>query len=164
MEKRIGFGKRLGSLLVDWILAILGAVVVGVLLGQFVYRSMGYNVEPGDYPFLPVVSILILLAPFMILYELIEGFTGASPGKMILGIKIRNIDGSKAGLIKLLFRYFLKHIHFWFMLISGLVQQPFLLIIGFILSFIFTLGGLLILGESKQTLHDKIALTAVYSH
>ena len=75
-----------------------------------------------------------------------EGFTGQTPGKMILGITVANMNGEKATIDKLLLRAFIK------------ITGSFVGIIGFIIF----VGCFLVLGEKKQALHDIICKTAVY--
>ena len=65
-----------------------------------------------------------------------EGFTGQTPGKMILGITVANMNGEKATIDKLLLRAFIK------------ITGSFVGIIGFIIF----VGCFLVLGEKKQAI------------
>jgi uncharacterized RDD family membrane protein YckC len=87
-----------------------------------------------------------LLTTFSFMYSLIEGFFGASPGKMILGLKVANADGSHGDINLYMKRWALKN--------ASAVLMMFNLVIS--------VGYFIALSENKQALHDLIAKSAVY--
>ena len=93
-----------------------------------------------------LVASLAGIAFTSIFFYVLEGFTGQTPGKMILGITVANMNGEKASIDKLLLRAFIK------------ITGSFVGIIGLIIF----VGCFLVLGEKKQALHDIICKTAVY--
>lgn len=99
---------------------------------------------------------------FGTVYALLEAFLGATVGKMLVGIKIGDADGTKAGLGKLFLRYALKNGAFLCALLAGLIGVELLTTVGGIWSLTWFLGCFLVLTQARQGLHDKIAGTAVY--
>ena len=160
--ERIGFGKRLGAYLLDGIFTVIAAGVVGYAL-----KDLFVGLVPPD----PELSgdigewasaITGAAGLCAVLYGLIEGFTGASPGKMILAIKIGTDHSTTAETNTLLKRYAIKTIASILTLISLILGIELLNTIGSFLGIVVTIGCFFALGEAKQALHDKIVHTAVY--
>jgi uncharacterized RDD family membrane protein YckC len=97
-----------------------------------------------------------------VLYALIEGITGASPGKMILGIQIRSADGSVAGPGLLIPRFLIKGIATVLGFVALLTGIASITYVGLIGGLVVVIGCFFALAESKQALHDRIIGTAVY--
>ena len=158
--ERVGFGKRLGSSLLDFIISLLPGIVLGIYAGatiaafllDFFYDEAQLETIQAGFSGEIAASILGLVASLAgiaftsIFFYVLEGFTGQTPGKMILGITVANMNGEKATIDKLLLRAFIK------------ITGSFVGIIGFIIF----VGCFLVLGEKKQALHDIICKTAVY--
>ena len=158
--ERVGFGKRLGSSLLDFIISLLPGIVLGIyagatiaafLLDFFYDEAQLESIQAGfsgeiAASIIGLVSSLAGIAFTSIFFYVLEGFTGQTPGKMILGITVANMNGEKATIDKLLLRAFIK------------ITGSFVGIIGFIIF----VGCFLVLGEKKQALHDIICKTAVY--
>ena len=158
--ERVGFGKRLGSSLLDFIISLLPGIVLGIYAGatiaafllDFFYDEAQLETIQAGFSGEIAASIIGLVASLAgiaftsIFFYVLEGFTGQTPGKMILGITVANMNGEKATIDKLLLRAFIK------------IIGSFVGIIGFIIF----IGCFLVLGEKKQALHDIICKTAVY--
>ena len=158
--ERVGFGKRLGSSLLDFIISLLPGIVLGIYAGaamatfllEFFYDEAQLETIQAGFSGEIAASIIGLVASLAgiaftsIFFYVLEGFTGQTPGKMILGITVANMNGEKATIDKLLLRAFIK------------IIGSFVGIIGFIIF----VGCFLVLGEKKQALHDIICKTAVY--
>ena len=158
--ERVGFGKRLGSSLLDFIISLLPGIVLGIYAGatiaafllDFFYDEAQLETIQAGFSgeiaasIIGLVSSLAGIAFTSIFFYVLEGFTGQTPGKMILGITVANMNGEKATIDKLLLRAFIK------------ITGSFVGIIGFIIF----VGCFLVLGEKKQALHDIICKTAVY--
>ena len=163
-NEKIGFGKRLGAYLLDAVLAgILGAVP-GMVAGA----SLAAMFFPGDYlgsltsiigGALGTVACVFLM---YVVFMLIEGFTGATPGKMILGLKVKNADGSDAGIGFLLLRAVLKNISYVAFILAGLTGVRVLMSVGNIGGLVIFIGCFFVLGAKKQAIHDLIGKTAVF--
>ena len=158
--ERVGFGKRLGSSLLDFIISLLPGILLGIYAGatiaafllDFFYDEAQLETIQAGFSGEIAASIIGLVASLAgiaftsIFFYVLEGFTGQTPGKMILGITVANMNGEKASIDKLLLRAFIK------------ITGSFVGIIGLIIF----VGCFLVLGEKKQALHDIICKTAVY--
>jgi len=113
----------------------------------------------GMITFITSIGVYLLL----LLYSLIEGLTGASPGKMILGLKIGNENGSRADSRQLLSRWFVKNIELVLWTVGAITAVEILWDMGSLLGFIVFIGCFFVLGQRKQSFHDSISKTAVYS-
>jgi uncharacterized RDD family membrane protein YckC len=173
-ESRVGFGLRLFASVLDVVFMLVGGFVIGGVFGGVLGSIFGGTIGTldtgteamsgaqagGIIGFL--MGALIALPVFGTVYALLEAFTGATVGKMILGIKIGDANGTKAGLGKLFVRYILKNGAFFCALLAGLIGVELFNTIGGIWSLIWFLGCFLVLTQARQGLHDKIVGTAVY--
>jgi len=158
--ERVGFGKRLGSSLLDFTISLLPGIVLGIYAGaaiaafllDFFYDEAQLKTIQAGFSgeiaatIIGLVTSLAGIAFTSIFFYVLEGFTGQTPGKMILGITVANMNGEKASIDKLLLRAFIK------------ITGSFVGIIGFIIF----IGCFFVLGKKKQALHDIICKTAVY--
>ena len=81
-------------------------------------------------------------------YTLIEAFTGASPGKRVMGLQVARADGSAGDTSLYLLRWALKN--------SGSILQFVLPIVSSLASLVFFFGCFAALGDKCQALHDTI--------
>ena len=88
---------------------------------------------------------------------------GQTPGKMILGIKIKNQDGSNAGIGPLLIRALVKNINWVMTILLALTSVGILGTIGNYGGLAIFIGCFFVLGAKKQGFHDMITKTCVYS-
>jgi len=174
---RIGFGPRLGAYILDVIfgglfasgfgffLAFLGLGVGGVL-GLAIdeqaelessLEAMGVGAGIGA---LMGMFGGVLIGYFI--YSIIEAFTGASPGKMMLGYKVANADGRSGDTTLYLKRWAIKNASSVFSMLTLATGLLFLNPLGSIIGFVMFLGCFLAIGDDRQALHDKIAKTAIY--
>jgi len=171
MENRIGFGQRFLAWLIDGIISVVGGAVIGAMLGGILGGAAGAAAGSGGSGGAAggaqmggllgaMLGAVAGIAVFGTLYGLIEAFTGASPGKMILKIKIGNADGTAASVGTLFLRYVIKNIGLVCSVLA-LVVAP-LILLGRLLGFVVFIGCFFVLGEARQALHDMIAKTAVY--
>ena len=169
MENRIGFGKRLGAAIIDGILItiltmLLGTVVMGIFgLGAGVAGQSGDAEAAAGLIMGMVGSLTIGLPVFATLYMLIEGVVGASPGKMILGIKIGNADGTPASVGTYLLRWVIKNISFVLGLIAAIASIGIIGTIGNILGLVILIGCFFVLASKRQAFHDMAAKTAIFN-
>lgn len=172
MEKRIGFGRRLGAYVIDALIATGIAFIVVSLWGtafeNFVdwsefteetmaQMSMIYGNFTETIIFMSVVSPIITF-----LYFITEGFTGYTLGKLILGIQVGTQDGTAAKQTNLMIRFAIKNISTIIGLIGIVTLISFISTLSTIFSVIIIVGCFFVLGENKLALHDMIAKTAVY--
>ena len=98
--ERVGFGKRLGSSLLDFTISLLPGIVLGIYAGatiaafllDFFYDEAQLETIQAGFSGEIAASIIGLVASLAgiaftsIFFYVLEGFTGQTPGKMILGI------------------------------------------------------------------------------
>jgi uncharacterized RDD family membrane protein YckC len=174
MEKRVGFGMRFAAALID--LAVVGVVgfVAGATLGGMLGGGIGGLLggsAGGDEAAAgaalgasigAVLGVVAALAVFVFLYSLIEAFAGASPGKMILRLKVGTHDGRRGSTPLYVKRWAIKYAG---TLLGLLGAIPGLHIFGLLApaaSLVIFIGCFLVLGDRRQALHDLGAATAVF--
>lgn len=81
-------GRRLGALLIDWIIASLSAAALA-----------GTHYPPKN-----VQENLIITAFFVVEMSVLTGLLGFTIGKRILGLKVENPDGRPIGVLRALAR------------------------------------------------------------
>lgn len=186
MEKRIGFGARLGAVVIDVvIIGVLNFVIGGTIatmLGIGVISGVGEvgtKVSPEAAAeaaagmisglIATVLAMAAIMAILTLVYFLIEGIVGASPGKMILGIKVGTADGKQGNIALYLKRWGIKNLPNLLGLLAAVLGMAgvtagvgIIGIIAQIISVILLIGAFWIFGASKQCLWDKLAGTAIY--
>ena len=172
MEHRIGFGPRLGAYLIDFIFVLGIAFILSSVVSDFLMNFVDTSAISDQQwdqmqklygGFAGVILTLSVSAPLAaFLYGLIEGFTGASPGKMMVGIKIGNQDGTPAEVGKLMIRFAIKNSGNIISLIYIAVSIIALKYLSSIVGVVILIGCFFVLGDNKLALHDIIAKTAVY--
>lgn len=173
-ESRVGFGLRLVSSLIDAIIMTVGGVAVGLVFGGALGAMFGgaagtIDVDGQAMSGTQVGGMVGALAGAVIalplvgfIYALLEAFTGATLGKMLLGFKVGAADGTKAGLGQLFWRFALKNGAFLCAMAAGLVGIELFQTIGSLWGAIWFFGCFLALTQARQGLHDKLSGTAVY--
>ena len=176
MEKRIGFGPRLGAFAIDivfvWILAgilsRLSSAWMAVQAQAQVDELMASNpfianLYTGDMLNMVLattrISLIVIFA--RLLYFSTEIFLGASVGKLLLGLKIANADGSDASVGVLVARYLLKHIGKVCTVLALLCIPAVFNLFGKLFGFAIFVGCFFAAGERHQALHDMICKTVV---
>ena len=160
---RQGFGIRLVALILDIIAVLILAIIVGVIFGGGAAISYRVGAPVPGRLVASLVGSLVGLA-----YWSTEIFRAASPGKMILGLKIGSETGAPATQNELVTRWLVKNSGGLIGLVAAVIGAvvPFLgMVIGWVAALanlaIFV-GCFLTLGQTRQALHDILAHTAVY--
>lgn len=179
MENRIGFGARFGAVVIDVvIIGVLNFVIGGTIttmLGIGMMSAAGAQGSPEAAAGMisgliaTVLAMAAVMAILTLLYFLIEGVVGASPGKMILGIKVGTADGKQGNIALYLKRWGVKNFPNLLGLLAAILGMVgvtavvgILGIISQIASLVLLIGAFWIFGASKQCLWDKLAGTAIY--
>ncbi len=176
MEKRVGFGPRFGAFLLDFVVVIVLAIVLGGAVGGMLGMGAGAAVGSAGSEaegaaaagaalggvFGAIAGMMIGMAVFGFLYSLIEALTGASPGKMLLSLKIGTADGHNAPISTYITRWAVKNSGTLLSMIALLVATPAIGTLGTIASLVIFVGCFLVLGAAKQAIHDMAAKTAVF--
>jgi len=172
---RIGFGPRLAAFVIDsFIVALLSSLVMSQLMGDVFQNFISGRLTeallngglmtgspPGDAA-AQIQRVSTFIAYFSALYMMIEAFLGATPGKMLLGLKVGD-DQGRAGDIWLYFpRYLLKNGSVLLDLVGRTIGFAFIQSLGGLLGMVIFFGCFLVLGPRRQAVHDLLARTAVY--
>lgn len=181
-ELRIGFGRRLGALLIDAvIIAVLAAGVYTIahdpfehllstrishqLQEQSVALSELNNEQADAITGFATAGIVwgFIAGAIALIYSLLEIAYGATLGKMALGIKIASADATNASTGTLATRWFIKSgLSSLLNLLGTLTAASILSTLSTIVGVVIFIGCLFVLGANRQALHDMIAKTAVY--
>ncbi len=164
MANRVGFGPRLMAFILDIVIVIALAMVLLPFIGALVggAASGGDEVAAALGMIAGIMAAFIALPLIATVYFLIEAVTGATPGKMILGLKVGTPEGT-AGDIKLYAtRYAIKNISFILSAVGAMVGVAILGTAGTWVGLVIFLGTFMVLGSKKQALHDLLAKTAIY--
>lgn len=178
-NKRVGFGPRLGAWIIDGLLGVLFGVLLGVLLQplgigmtetiaetlselQDLYQMLGIDpattaIVEAWYPALTLGGII-----GSIMYALIEGLSGASPGKRILGLVVATHDGRTGTAALWMRRCVAKNISTFLQMFTLLPALAFIGEIGTWLGIVIFVGCFFVLGEERLALHDRIAGSAIF--
>jgi uncharacterized RDD family membrane protein YckC len=167
--ERSGFGIRFGAYIIDLIIASIIAFVVGPILGGIVGAAAASSLSGSSDSaamggmFGALAGIMIAMPIVFFVYFLLEAFTGLTLGKLIVGIKVANADGTKADTSALLFRYVLKISGALLTVAAAFLGMGFLSKVGGLLNALIFFGCFMVLSSKKQTLHDLISKTAVFN-
>lgn len=169
-NERIGFGSRLGAAIIDGILAIVLGLGIGSVGGAALGGMMGAG-GGGDAAMglgaLGAVGgflagAMVGMPLVYVIFIFMEAFMGQTPGKMILGIKIKNQDGSNASTGPLLIRALAKNISSVMTVLFALTSVGIFGTLGQWLGIVIFIGCFMVLGAKKQGIHDMIGKTAVF--
>jgi uncharacterized RDD family membrane protein YckC len=173
---RVGFSTRLAALLLD-VLIIFGisfvaAPIIGGFLGAAVAtagaEAMGGGAtDPAAAAavggFIGSLMALMVVVPLIyVVYYLIEGLTGLTLGKLILGIKVANEDGTTAPVGTLMTRWAVKSSGNILTILGTILGISILGSIGGYVGLIIFVGCFMVLSAKKQAIHDMVAKTAVF--
>ena len=173
MEKRIGFGPRLAAALIDMgIVAVVGfaaGAAIGGWLGTAIGTALGGSTAEGAASGAAVgaavgavLGAMSAFGGFVFLYSLIEAFTGASPGKMALGLKVGREDGHRAAAGVYARRWAIKYSGTLLGLLGALPGLHVVGLLAPVAGLVVLAGCFLVLGDKRQALHDVAAKTAVF--
>lgn len=176
-DKRVGFGRRLGAKLLDSLVVIILGVLLFYSIGDTTHGELdrwlrismvesGQDVESVggatmDWLF-SFVKLGLIMSVVGTIVSVLELVVGASPGKMLVSIRIAHADG-RAGTIALWAkRWVLVNVSSLLSLVGTLTGVAILSTVSSVLSIIFFFGCFMVLSPARQALHDVIAKTAVY--
>ena len=173
---RVGVGPRLAAALLDYFLSTL-AVMAAALKGwgwPAIMEQLPGSDELTEL-YVPMEEALVaagmvhgvsgLLAATALLglvYPLVEGLTGASPGKWALGLQVGRPNGRRGNVALYMTRFVVKFIRPVLGALAALTGIGVLGWLGSPAGLVVSVGTLLLFAPHKQALHDKLAVTAVY--
>lgn len=151
-------GARIGGRIID---GIIWAILGGIANGIFGTLSASFALASGDSADISFVRVLlagIVSTLLVAAYEIIMvGNQGATLGKMALGTKVVNADGSPADIQTGTRRMYL------YIACGILSVLPVISFLGSIANFVIAVAGLIMLftDDQRQTPWDKVGKTLV---
>lgn len=165
-EFRVGFPRRLGAYIIDYLIITLLITIALFATGQMteLIESIKYFGQSLDDAYIQKVALGIVPVAGVItlFYFSSELFFGASLGKLMLSIRIGNDDRNLASFPKLLARYIIKNIGVISSLVGYAIAYVSIDASGDFLQIIVYFGFLFTLAARKQAFHDMLSATAVY--
>lgn len=179
-ELRVGFGRRLGAILLDGIIVLLLSGIVYLVAGsafeplaqeRLASQVEEYNITLPDSEDTDTIASFtqvsttfgIIVSIVGLVYWLMEISLAATPGKMMLGIKIANADATAAPTSVLATRWFIKSgLSSLLSIGATFTALSVLSTLSSIVGFVVFIGCFFALSQNRQALHDIIAKTAVY--
>ena len=159
---RAGLIRRFGASLID----AVGIAITGILLIRPIHdfeKALGFvRFVSIDTNSGALMALIVALWGGAWAYPLIEIATGASPGKWMLGLRVRRPDGGPAGILRRLGRAVFKNSVTFIVLPFGMIKES---TGGALVCFALALTGLIGTGLAftgdHRALHDRISGTAV---
>lgn len=175
-DERVGFGRRFGAYALDLLVALVFGGIIASLVGEELAQTF-YATQLGDVDtamamfansdvdmetlMLKVFGYSAGVSLMTIVFFILEGALGQSPGKMLLQIVNTNTDGTKADANKLWLRAAFKYGSTLLSLIGGIVGLVFIGTLASLWGFAIFVGFFFAFGDKKQTIHDMLAKTVV---
>jgi uncharacterized RDD family membrane protein YckC len=161
MNKRAGFFRRFPALVLDAVFILLLILPFGRPASRLL-AAIGVHLSSIDTNAGAVGTILFYFWTIAIFYLLIEVFAGATPGKLILKLKVAGEDGLPASWGRRLGRYTGKVCFLLIIPPFGMTEIEVVIYAFLALGIVSFLGAFLIFGPRKQTLYDRLTKTAVF--
>lgn len=182
-ELRVGFARRFGAYLLDIVVLIVLSLIATAFFGQ-AFETIGeayfqkqlaeqnvaldeLDAEQADAAmgvmgFMGSWAVVISIVG-LVYFGLTETILAASFGKMLLGIKIANADGTSASTNALAIRWLAKTgLAYLLLIFTFFFSATIFQMLYFVVAIVAFIGYFLMFGANRQALHDIIAKTAVY--
>ncbi len=163
-SNRAGLGRRISAFLVD----VIGILIMGFLLArplQDIESALGLvQVVSIDTNADAIMIFILVFWGGAWTYPLIEILTGGSPGKWIMGLRVRRPDGRSAGIVRRLNRAVLKNTVLFIALPFGMIEDMAGSIVCLAVALAGLIGWFFVFTADRRALHDKISGTAVVPH
>jgi uncharacterized RDD family membrane protein YckC len=175
---RVGFWPRLGAGLLDTALTwIIGVIISGAVAATFpeylaeTMRHMQDKLDPKAAAAMPALMTWTTTmarwsmgaAVFGVTYQVLtEGLFGRSLGKLLLGLRIADVDAKKASVGRLLGRVALKQLSAVLMVAAILTNWQLLTKVAQVPAWLMFIGCFFVFAPHRRALHDLAAGTAVY--
>jgi uncharacterized RDD family membrane protein YckC len=161
MKERAGFFRRFPALVLDAIIILVLVFPFGRLAMRFL-EVLGVHMSSIDTNAAALGAFLYYFWAIAIFYLLIEVLVGATPGKLIMRLKVAGEDGDRASWGRRLGRYLGKICFLLIIPPFGMTEVEVVVYSFLAVGTISFLGTLLIFGPKKQTLYDRLTKTAVF--
>jgi uncharacterized RDD family membrane protein YckC len=162
---RQGFAIRLLAMLFDTLifLAVLALISAATTGDPLILLKLAGEDEQAERAAEEVgVLFLVLIVVAFLAYWFSEIYMAASPGKLALGLRIGDENGRPATLRQLAARWLAKNSGGLIQMIGDFAGARPILIAGNVAALCIVFGCFMVLGRSRQALHDTLAGTAVF--
>ena len=175
-DERVGFGRRFGAYMLDLLIAlVIGGFIASFIGGDLAQTFFGTELGEADSALAMFADSDIDMEAFMlktfgysaavslmiVIFFVLEGALGQSPGKMLLQIVNTNTAGTKLDASQLWLRAALKYGNTLLSLIGGVAGIAVIGSIGSLWGLVIFIGFFFAFGDKRQTIHDMIAKTVV---
>ena len=154
MSQRAGSIRRMFATVIDLIIFLIAWWLISILV-EPPLRARIQTEWRADY-----VLSLIMFALWL-LYSSLEMIVAATPGKMLLGLRIDQADGEVAPASMLLMRWSTKQLPCILLIFQRITFSPFLGAFASLMNLILWIGCLQMLDEDRRSWLDWWARTAV---
>jgi uncharacterized RDD family membrane protein YckC len=161
MTDRLGFFRRFPAFVLDMLIMIALVFPFGRLAIRFL-EALGVHMSSIDTNAAALGVFLYYFWTIAIFYLLIEVLAGASPGKIVMKLKVAGENGDRASWGRRLGRYAGKVCCLLIIPPFGMTEVKVVVYPFLAAGTVFSLGTLLIFGSRKQTLYDRVSKTAVF--
>lgn len=161
MKERAGFLRRFPALVLDAAIILLLVFPFGRPASRLL-TALGVHMSSIDTNAGALGAFLFYSWAIAILYLLIEVATGATPGKLIMRLKVAGADGNPASWGRRLGRYLGKLCFLLIIPPLGMTEVELLVYPFLAVGLASFLGAFLIFGPEKQTFYDRLTRTAVF--
>jgi uncharacterized RDD family membrane protein YckC len=161
MKERAGFLRRFPALVLDAVIIFVLIFPLGRPASQLL-AALGVPMSSIDTNAAAYGAFLFYFWTIAIFYLLIEVFAGATPGKLIMRLKVAGEGGDPASWGRRLGRYLGKVCFLLIIPSLGMIEVELLALSFLAVGLASFLGTFYIFGPGKQTLYDKLTKTAVF--
>ncbi len=161
-EKRVKFHLRLLADFIDIVVAVLFGSVIAIFITDLALGSENVLTEADKFTPQAQYILNVIFSVFILLYFLIEAFTGFTAGKFLIRVKVAKENGLPADLKTYLIRYIIKNFGLILVVMGSLSGFTILAQIGSGFILVIVIGTLFSVRESRQAIHDAYSKTAVF--
>ncbi len=154
MSQRARPIRRILATLIDLLIFWIAAALISILV-EPPLRARIQTEWRADY----VLSLIVMA--LWLLYSSLEMIVAATPGKMLLGLRIARADGEVAPASMLLMRWSTKQLPCILVIFQRITFSPFLGAFASLMNLILWIGCLQMLDEDRRSWLDWWARTAV---
>jgi uncharacterized RDD family membrane protein YckC len=154
MSNRANPIRRILATIIDLVIFLIASRLISILV-EPPLRARIQTEWRADY-----VLSLIMFA-LLLLYSSLEMIVAATPGKMLLGLRIARADGESAPTSMLLMRWSTKQFPYILAIFQLITFSPFLGAFANLMNLILWIGCLQMLDEDRRSWLDWWARTAV---
>lgn len=161
MKERVGFSRRFPALVLDAIIILVLVFPFGRLAIRFL-EALGVPLSSIDTNAAALGAFLYYSWTIAIFYLFVEVLVGATPGKLMMKLKVAGENGDRPSWGRRLGRYAGKACFLLIVPPFGMTEVDAVIYPFLAAGTVAFLGTFLIFGPGKQTFYDRLTKTAVF--